>query len=602
MKTYEKLVPDTSILIEGILSKKINKDFKVKELLIHQAALTELEHQANQEKAIGHLGLAELKKLKDLTNIKVTGKKPHPNEIRQAHLGDIDALIRELAFETDATFITADKTQAKVAEVMNIETIYIQQKYSTKKLKLESFFDATTMSVHLKEKTIPYAKKGRPGDWQFEEVIKKPINREDIKKISTEIIEEAKKRDDSFIEIERPGSTIIQLNNYRIVILKPPFSDGWEITAVRPVKKLTLDEYPLTEKLKQRVAYQAEGVLIAGAPGHGKTTFASALAQFYASQNKTVKTIEAPRDLVLPDSVTQLAMSHGDIDEIHDIMLLSRPDYTIFDEMRNTKDFLLYSDLRLSGIGLLGVMHATKAIDAIQRFVGRIELGMIPHIVDTVVFIKNGEIEKVLSLEMTVKVPSGMTEADLARPIVTITDFETNKLEYEIYSYGDQTSVVPVSEATVAKDPTRALASRQLEKYFRRYSDIIEVKVLPNNKAEIYAPKQVIPKLIGRQGSNISKLEKDTGFSLDVKELSSQKEQERATRPVQYDISETGKNLNIQIGPHYSGQEAEIWVSERYSFSAAVSKKGQIKVNKKSKLGQTFLDDIDSNRKIEVKV
>jgi len=40
---------------------------------------------------------------------------------------------------------------------------------------------------------------------------------------------------------------------------------------------------------------------------------------------------------------------------------------------------------------------------------------------------------------MEVKVPSGMTEADLARPVVTVKDFETNKLEYELYSYGEET-------------------------------------------------------------------------------------------------------------------------------------------------------------------
>jgi len=602
MQNYERIVPDTSILIEGILSKKINKEFKVEEILIHQAVLSELEHQANQEKAIGHLGIEEIKKLKALTNLKVTGKKPSIQEIKYASLGEIDSIIRELAFEQGAIFITADKTQAKIAEVMNIQTILIKKSTENKKIKLESFFDSTTMSVHIKEKTIPYAKKGRPGDWKVEEVAKKTISREEIQEISTEIIEEAKKRTDSFIEIERLSSTIVQLNNFRIVILKPPFADGWEITAVRPVKKLSLNEYSLSEKLSQRVCKQAEGILVAGAPGEGKTTFASALAEFYSLQNKTVKTIEAPRDLVLPDSITQLAMSHGDPQEIQDIMLLSRPDYTIFDEMRNTKDFLLYADLRLSGIGLLGVMHATKPIDAIQRFVGRIELGMIPHIIDTVIFIKNGAISKVLSLEMTVKVPSGMTEADLARPLVTITDFETNKLEYEIYSYGEETVVVPVSEVTIREDPTRVLAAQQVEKYFRKYADQIQVTILPNNKAEVYVPSESIARIIGKQGSTISEIEKELGLSIDIKELSAKSKTERASKSVQYNIAEKGQNINIYIPTKYAGQEAEIHTNGRYSFSAAVSKKGTIKINKQSKQGQTFLEDLNSNRKIEVKI
>ena len=108
-------------------------------------------------------------------------------------------------------------------------------------------------------------------------------------------------------------------------------------------------------------------ILIAGAPGMGKSTFAQALATFYANQNRTVKTIEAPRDLILKDNVTQYAVSHGDLAEIHDILLLSRPDNTVFDEMRNTPDFMLYADLRLSGIGLAGVVHATTPIDANRK-------------------------------------------------------------------------------------------------------------------------------------------------------------------------------------------------------------------------------------------
>ena len=136
--------------------------------------------------------------------------------------------------------------------------------------------------------------------------------------------------------------------------------------------------------------------------------------------------------LLLKENITQYAISRGTPQEIHDILLLSRPDYTLFDEMRNTVDFKLFADLRLAGIGLAGVVHATNPIDAIQRFVGRIELGVIPQVIDTVIYIKNGQVFKLLSLEMTVKVPSGMTEADLARPVVVVKDFETGNLEYEL--------------------------------------------------------------------------------------------------------------------------------------------------------------------------
>ena len=35
-------------------------------------------------------------------------------------------------------------------------------------------------------------------------------------------------------------------------LFKPPFSDGWEITAVRPVKRLNLGDYKLSDKSKKK--------------------------------------------------------------------------------------------------------------------------------------------------------------------------------------------------------------------------------------------------------------------------------------------------------------------------------------------------------------
>ncbi|MBN2454026.1 Flp pilus assembly complex ATPase component TadA, partial [Candidatus Woesearchaeota archaeon] len=397
----EKLVPDTSVIIEGLVSKRLSsKEIVAQSVIVHEAVIAELEHQANTNRSIGFLGLEEIEKLKLLSaklgfNLEFSGVRPRAAEIRNARLGEIDSMIRELAFEQDGTLFTADKVQALVAQAKNIKTIFVKVQTISKKIRLETFFDSSTMSVHLRENVTPFAKKGFPGKWDFVKITEQALKREEVEKIAMEILEEASIRRDGFVEIERQGSTIVQLGNYRIVITRPPLSDGWEITAVRPVRRLTLDDYKLSEKLKERIAKQAEGILIAGSPGMGKSTFSQALAEFYASSGKIVKTVEAPRDLVLPESVTQYAISHGDAQEIHDILLLSRPDYTIFDEMRNTDDFRLFADLRLAGIGLAGVVHATNPIDAIQRFVGRIELGVIPQVIDTVIFIKDGFINKV---------------------------------------------------------------------------------------------------------------------------------------------------------------------------------------------------------------
>jgi ATPase len=87
-----------------------------------------------------------------------------------------------------------------------------------------------------------------------------------------------------------------------------------------------------------------------------------------------MKTIESPRDLNLPKQVTQYSLHYSTHSEIRDILLLSRPDYSILDEIRNTEDFLLYKDLRLTGIGLIGVIHATKPVDAVQRLMSSVDI------------------------------------------------------------------------------------------------------------------------------------------------------------------------------------------------------------------------------------
>ncbi len=446
----EIYVPDTSALIEGVVSKLVEEGRVRGRVVIHRASIAELEHQANKGRATGYAGLEEIKRLRRLADqglieIEIGGEKPKAIDIKTLGSEAIDSMIRDYAYETGATLITGDRVQAVVAETMGIPVIYVPPS-EVPRFKLAEFFDEVTMSIHLKEGVPPIAKKGRPGDWVYEVIGDKALSRKELEELANEVIEEAKRRTDGFIEIDRFGSTIVQLGTYRIVITRPPLSDGWEITAVRPLKKLSLEDYSLPPKLIKRLNERAEGILIAGAPGMGKTTFAQALAEYYMRMGKIVKTIESPRDMNLPPEITQYSKNYADLGELHDILLLSRPDYTVFDEMRSDEDFKLYADLRLAGIGMIGVVHATTPIDAIQRFIGRVELGMIPSLIDTVIFIRNGYVDKVYEVRMTVKLPTGLKEAELSRPVIEVRDFLTDELEYEIYTFGEQTVVIPVKK------------------------------------------------------------------------------------------------------------------------------------------------------------
>jgi ATPase len=448
---------------------------------------------------------------------------------------------------------------------------------------IEKYFDEKTMSVHLREDACPIAKKGFPGNWDMVKLGTEKLTEDEVRNIAEEIVNYTEHMEKSFLEIERAGSTIIQLGMYRIVITKKPFSDGLEITAVKPVAKLNIEDYKLDEKLKERLTKQADGILISGSPGEGKTTLGRALAEHLSSTGRIVKTVESPRDMLLSSEITQYSLNHGERGEIHDVLLLSRPDNTFFDEMRNNDDFELFADLRLAGIGMVGIVHATNPIDSIQRFIGKIEMGIIPQVIDTVVFVKHGIIEKVMELKMKVKVPTGMTEADLARPMIEVRDFSSGKLDFEIYSYGEHTVVIPVEKKQ--KKASWELAADKISEYFKKYSKENQVEFISDHRIKVYLPNNVISKVIGEKGKQIEKIEKELGVSIDVNELSKEMTRKKG-KNVDYEVDLEKKNILINLDKRMKDKEINVYDDEDLIMQAHSSKKAVIKLNRKSALGK----------------
>ncbi|MFX1434691.1 MAG: ATPase, T2SS/T4P/T4SS family, partial [Promethearchaeota archaeon] len=431
--------------------------------------VAEVEYRTNIQKEIGFLGLNVLKRLRQYheenkIKLHIIGKRPTREEIKMAPGGELDALIRESAHENEAVLITADRIQGDVGIFEGIKVMSVKEKVAPTEvtsvsLKLIQFFDENTMSIHLKQGLPPYAKKGSPGNWYLEKVRDDIITKNQLEEIAIEIIEFVREDAHSFVEIEKFGAVVAQLREFRIVITRPPFSNDVEITAVRPLVNLTLSDYSIDSRLRNRLE-KAEGILVAGSPGAGKSTFSAALANYYLHQNKVVKTLESVRDLQVKPEITQYTKLEGSLENSADILLLVRPDFTIFDEVRTTKDFQVYADFRLSGVGMVGVVHSSSAIDAIQRFIGRIELGMLPSIIDTIIFIEDGDISRVLTIKMTVKVPHGFRDKDLARPVVEVRDYKTRQLEYEMYSFGQDIVVNPIK-------PIRSERYKKLNSFYK---------------------------------------------------------------------------------------------------------------------------------------
>jgi len=592
------------VIINGQVTKQVQSGMlRDIEMIIPAAVIDELQSQASQKREQGFAGLEEIKKLHKLSKnfgitIKFDGKRPSADDVRLSNRGRIDALIKDIAKENNAVLYTSDKVQSLVSEAEGIEVSYQEPYFQQEELEFLRFFDSETMSIHLKEGIKPMAKKGRPGSFNLVEIEDKILTRDYLHTITTQILDIAKMNDITNIEISKPGALVIQHKDYRIAITHQPFSEGYEITVVHPIVRLNLEQYNLSDKLKARFSEKAEGIIISGPPGSGKSTLASSLADFYHKKGNIVKTFESPRDLQVDPGITQYTRLDGSFENSADILLLVRPDYTIFDEIRRREDFGIFSDLRLAGVGMIGVIHANSPIDAIQRFIGKIELGIIPSVIDTVVFVKEGKISKIYELELKVKVPFGMTEQDLARPVIEIRDFEDNTLEYEIYTFGEENVIVPVSKKA-RNQGIEKLAEDRIKDTLRRFDPDAEVEILSNSSIKVKVAKQNIPSIIGRGGSTINDLEKMLKVHIDVVEKDSS-EPPMASSSLSFDFSESGTSIILNVGKQYTGSRADIYVNDVYIISSRIGRKGQIKIPKRSTGAKRLMKSASSKNDLQL--
>jgi len=611
-----KLVPDTSAVIDGRVSERIaDGSYKEATVLVPEAVVGELESQANAGYDSGWNGLEELQTLTGYADereieLEYVGRRASGSEQAGASEGDVDAIIRDVAEDHEATLLSSDTVQSEVAKAKGLDVEYVEPEvHSDEDLPIAPFFDEETMSVHLKTDTKPKAKRGALDGMSYKTIDETVTSDEQIDEWADEIESLARTSREGFVELSEPGMTIVQYQDYRIAVARPPFADGIEITAVRPIVKTTLEDYEFADDLRERLLERQRGVLISGAPGAGKSTFAQAVAEFLNNNDYAVKTMEKPRDLQVGPEITQYTALGGDMANTADSLLLVRPDYTIYDEVRKTEDFSVFADMRLAGVGMVGVVHATRAIDALQRLVGRVELGMIPQVVDTVVYIEAGEVHTVYDVTTEVKVPEGLTAEDLARPVIQISDFETGTPAYEIYTFNRQVVTVPLDDAESSETGVDRIAKQEIEREIRSVArGHVAVELKGQNDAVVYVEERDISYVIGKGGGRITDIEDRLGIDIDVRTLderpgsgssdgSAGEELQPAGEVVQPEI--TARHVVIRLDEHV-GETVEVQADGEYLFTATVGRGGDIQISRGSAIAEELEDAIDRKQQITV--
>ncbi|MDY6770106.1 MAG: ATPase, partial [Candidatus Nanohaloarchaea archaeon] len=168
----ETIVPDTSIIVDGKLTELVEMNkLQGVEILVPELVMDELESQANSGREIGHAGIEELQTLQEYAasqdiDVSYIGRRASEEEIEMAEEGRIDALIRDVAEEHDATLYTADYVQYQVAQAKGLDVKFFDKEHDVQ-FSIRDYFDDDVMSVHLKQGDVPKAKRGEPGELTY---------------------------------------------------------------------------------------------------------------------------------------------------------------------------------------------------------------------------------------------------------------------------------------------------------------------------------------------------------------------------------------------------------------------------------------------------
>ena len=197
-----------------------------------------------------------------------------------------------------------------------------------------------------------------------------------------------------------------------------------------------------------------------------------------------------------------------------------------------------------------------------------------------------------------------MKEADLARPVIEVRDFETGDLKNEIYTYGEQTIVMDMDLVNgTGQDETHKSAVDKIaeKEILRKIKKIlpkkakVDVEVISPNRANIYIPEEFIPKIIGKNGKRIAEIEESIGISLGV-EIIEEKPVNKA--PFEIDITHTRKQLILELGKDNGRENFDIYINGEYLLTATTSKKGEIKIKKGIELSDFIIEAIEMGLEI----
>jgi ATPase len=202
-----------------------------------------------------------------------------------------------------------------------------------------------------------------------------------------------------------------------------------------------------------------------------------------------------------------------------------------------------------------------------------------------------------------------MQEADLARPVIEVRDFATKKAEFEIYTYGEQVVVMPVKGGKEGSASARdRMAESTLLRLIRKHVEgDVQVEITGENSAKVFVEEWEIPRLIGKGGKNIQEVEGDVGIKIDVEPLKDRlkkgrREEARQWAELTPEIQKSKQNIVLILEPEYAGRPVDVCIDGESFFTATVGRKGEVKISRKSDIGEEVLTALQLRRRVTCRI
>ncbi|MCC6023850.1 MAG: hypothetical protein LM600_04040 [Thaumarchaeota archaeon] len=430
----EKIIPDTSVLINGALLRLIEAgEIRDCELIIPLAAVDELQAQASKGRDIGLRGLEEIKRIREISGekgirIRFSGERPSLDDIRLARSGRIDALIRDVARAEGGVLYTSDYVQALVAEAEGIPVRYIEPYQRPEEPAYKRYLRPDVVNLYLRDGVKPYAEVLRNGRLETVMLDDKPCSEELLNEVLEEVMAVARVKEDTDIIMLRPEAVVLEMDDYRIRILKPPLSDRMEAVIQRNVLQL-VPEGDVVEPIIQECSSGRYGVLVLNLDGVYSFPIAERVAEKLWEIGLDTRIIGRARRVNA--SVPYYSPLDGDLEKTLHLILLSPPDYIIVDEVFESRDLKLMKDARLAGVGVIAFKQSRSIETAIISLMEVMSLPLLSQVIDTIILMKCSGASETFHVSASVRTPSGLSPESGIKHVIEL--IRAGETVYEIY-------------------------------------------------------------------------------------------------------------------------------------------------------------------------